>query len=108
MKHIEINIIQFLLLIIFIYVFTYFWLPKINIQKTFEYRDLAFKYINLLDEKNYWQNEYTNNYNSYKFNNNSNTYSESTIGNKNSAHSNAINPRNILTNDNNIVDKFLY
>ena len=110
MKHIEINIIQFLLLIIFIYLFTYFWLPKNNIYKTTEYRNLAFKYINLLDDKNYWENAYLNISNSYKYNNinNTNTYSESTIGNKNSAHSNAINPRNIATNDNNLVDQFLY
>jgi hypothetical protein len=108
MKHIEINIIQFLLLIIFIYIFTFAWLPKINIKKTNEYKKLALKYVDLLDEKNYWENSYINISNSYKVNNNSNTYSESSIGNKNSAHSNAINPRNILTNDNNMVDQFLY
>jgi hypothetical protein len=106
MKHIEINIIQFLLLIIFIYVFTYFWLPKPNIFKSNEYKELALKYINLLDEKTYLENTYINLSNQYKYNNN--TYSESSIGSKNSAHSNPINPRNIYSNDNDLVDRFIY
>ena len=103
MKHIEINIIQFLLLIIFIYLFTYFWLPKINVYKTNEYKELAFKYINLLDEKNYLENTYINIPNQYN-----NTYSESSIGSKNSAHSTPINPRNIYSNDNDLVDRFIF
>ena len=106
MKHIEINIIQFLLLIIFIYLFTYFWLPKINVYKTNEYKELAFKYINLLDEKNYLENNYINMSNQHKYNNN--TYSESSIGSKNSAHSTSINPRNIYSNDNDLVDRFIF
>jgi hypothetical protein len=109
MKHIEINIIQFLLLIIFIYLFTYFWLPKINVYKTNEYKELAFKYINLLDEKNYLENTYINIPNQYtNTNTNTNTYSESSIGSKNSAHSTSINPRNIYSNDNDLVDRFIF
>lgn len=107
MKHIEINIIQFLLLIIFIYLFTYFWLPKTNVYKTNEYKELAFKYINLLDEKNYLENTYINMSNQYN-NPNNNTYSESSIGSKNSAHSTPINPRNIYSNDNDLVDQFIF
>jgi hypothetical protein len=109
MKHIEINILQFLALLIFIFLFTYCWLPKINIQKTTEYRKLALKYIKLLDERNNWQNLYMqvinkNNYNMPDYSNFN--LIDSAIGNKNSAHSNPITPRNIDTNDNHIVNKF--
>ena len=109
MKHIEINILQFLALLIFIFLFTYFWLPKTNIKKTTEYRKLALQYIQIIDERNYWQKLYMQ----QNFtNNNNNNYipSESFnidgIGTKNSAHSNIIMPRNININDNEVITKF--
>ena len=68
MKHIELNIIQFLILIIFIYVFTFFWLPKTSIQKTPEYKKLINKYINLLDEKEHWYSLYTQCVTNYNIN----------------------------------------
>lgn len=106
MKHIEINILQFLALLIFIFLFTYFWLPKTNIKKTTEYRKLALKYIQIIDERNYWQKIYMQ----QNFTRNSYIPSESFnidgIGTKNSAHSNIIMPRNININDNEVITKF--
>ncbi len=108
MKHIEINVIQLLLMIIFIFLFTYLWLPKINIHKTVEYKELAKKYIDLIDEKNYWQNLYaqivTPNVTPSHLVNQS--YSEAPIGSKTSAHSSAIVPRNIDANDNALINQF--
>jgi hypothetical protein len=115
MKHIEINILQFLSLLIFIYVFTYFWLPKVNIYGTQEYKKLVNKYMILLEEKNnleyaYSQIIFPNNIhpNNIHPNEYDKTYYSESIGTKNSAHSSAIMPRNIKTNDNNIVNQFLY
>jgi len=111
MKHIEINVIQLLLMIIFIFLFTYLWLPKLNIHKTPEYKKLAIKYLDLLDEKNYWQNLYTQ-YVTPGSNSNHLTQplplAETSIGSKNSAHSSAITPRNIDSNDNALINQFFY
>jgi hypothetical protein len=113
MKHIEINVIQLLLMIIFIFLFTYLWLPKININKTPEYKKLAIKYLDLLDEKNYWENLYTQMVTpGFTTNSSSNFISqplaESSFGSKTSAHSSAITPRNIDSNDNALINKFFY
>lgn len=127
MKHIEINVIQFLLMIIFIFLFTYLWIPKINIHKTIEYKKLAVKYLDLLDEKTHWQNLYTQCINptlgsniNTSFNPNTNVVlgsnanhaiyqsGESSIGTKTSAHSSAITPRNIESNDNALINQFFY
>ncbi len=103
MKHIEINVIQLLLMIIFIFLFTYLWLPKINIHKTTEYKELAKKYLDLIDEKNYWQNLHNPQPNHFI----NQTYSEAApIGTKTSAHSSAIIPRNIDSNDNALINQF--
>ena len=109
MKHIEINVIQLLLMIIFIFLFTYLWLPKININKTPEYKKLAIKYLDLLDEKNYWQNLYTQ-FVTPSSNTNYITQplGETSIGSKTSAHSGSITPRNIDLNDNALVNQFFY
>jgi len=53
MKHIELNIMQFILLVGFIYIFTYFWLPIKNIKDTPEYIKLFDKYSKLYEEKEY-------------------------------------------------------
>jgi hypothetical protein len=106
MKHIEINVVQLLLMIIFIFLFTYLWLPKINIHKTVEYKELAKKYIDLIDEKNYWQNLYTQIVTPNSNNLINQTYSEAPIGSKTSAHSSAIIPRNIDSNDNALINQF--
>jgi hypothetical protein len=106
MKHIEINVIQLLLMIIFIFSFTYLWIPKININKTVEYKELAKKYIDLIDEKNYWQNLYTQIVTPNTNNFTNQTYSEAPIGSKISAHSSAIVPRNIDYNDNAVLNQF--
>jgi hypothetical protein len=107
MKHIEINIIQLLLMIIFIFLFTYLWLPKININKTNEYKKLAIKYLDLLDEKNYWQNLYIQIVTPGS-NNISQPLGETSIGSKTSAHSGSITPRNIDSNDNALINQFFY
>ena len=106
MKHIEINVIQLLLMIIFIFLFTYLWLPKINIHKTVEYKELAKKYIDLIDEKNYWQNLYSQIVTPNTNHLINQTYSEGPIGAKTSAHSAAIIPRNIDSNDNALINQF--
>jgi len=106
MKHIEINVIQLLLMIIFIFLFTYLWLPKINIHKTVEYKELAKKFIDLIDEKNYWQNLYTQIITSNTNHLINQSYSEAPIGSKTSAHSSAIVPRNIDSNDNALINQF--
>jgi len=105
MKYIEINIFHFLLLVIFIYTFTYFWLPKINIKKSVEYTNLVSKYIKLFEEKEYWHNYYlqVNNIQS-----SIHVGNEASIGSKTSSHSGAITPRYIESNDNNLVDQFFY
>ena len=113
MKHIEINIIQLLLMIIFIFLFTYLWLPKININKTPEYRKLAIKYLDLIDEKNHWENLYTQIITTgpssiQGIGLQTQTYSEAPIGSKTSAHSSAIIPRNIDSNDNALINQFFY
>ena len=111
MKHIKINIIQLLLMIIFIFLFTYLWLPKININKTPEYRKLAIKYLDLIDEKNHWQNLYTQIVTpelQSQSQSQVQTYSEAPIGSKTSAHSSAIIPRNIDSNDNALINQFFY
>ena len=104
MKQIELNILQFILLIIFIYIFTYFWLPKINIYKTTEYITLLNKYSVIQDEKNYWHNLYIQSYAHLEP-----TYiNDSTmIGSKSSSHNSSINPRFIQSNDNDIINNFL-
>ena len=53
MKYIELNILQFILLIIFIYIFTYFWLPIKNIKNTPEYKKLLDKYLKIYEEKEF-------------------------------------------------------
>ena len=107
MKHIEINIIQLLLMIIFIFLFTYLWLPKINVHKTAEYKKLAFKYLDLIDEKNYWQNLYTQIVapGSQPIHSHNET---APIGSKTSAHSSSIIPRSIDSNDNALINQFFY
>ena len=120
MKHIEINILQFLLLLIFIYVFTYFWLPKVNIYTSQEYKKLVNKYILLLEEKNNLEYAYsqiifpnnipidnTSSHGNNTSSNGNNNFIPS-VGNKTSAHSGPINPRLIDSNDNNLVNQFLY
>jgi hypothetical protein len=107
MKHIEINVIQLLLMIIFIFLFTYLWLPKINVNKTAEYKKLANKYLDLLDEKNYWQNLYTQ----FVIPGSGSNHliqpsAETSFGSKTSAHSSAITPRNIDSNDNALINQF--
>ncbi len=107
MKHIEINVIQLLLMIIFIFLFTYLWLPKINVHKTAEYKKLALKYLDLIDEKNYWQNLYTQivTPGSHHIHSHNDT---SPIGSKTSAHSSSIIPRSIDSNDNALINQFFY
>ena len=127
MKHIEINVIQLLLMIMFIFLFTYIWLPKINIHKTTEYKKIAIKYIDTLDEKNYWQNLYTQLVTPQTPHIITNSYSDGmsyipglqpntglqpsasgSIGSKTSAHSGSITPRNIDSNDNALVNQFFF
>jgi hypothetical protein len=116
MKSIEINIIQFLLLIIFIYTFTFFWLPKINISETEEYLVIKDALQSVLNEKNHWHNSYNKLVNYYNANcvnpqkvvNTVPVTYESQIGSKNSSHSGAITPRNILSNDNDAIFDLLY
>lgn len=107
MKHIEINVIQLLLMIIFIFLFTYLWLPKINVHKTGEYKKLALKYLNLIDEKNYWQNLYVQIVTSGSLPLHSHADS-APIGSKTSAHSSTIIPRSIDSNDNALINQFFY
>ena len=106
MKQIELNILQFILLIAFIYIFTYFWLPKINIYKTAEYTILANKYLAIVDEKDYWHNLYIQLYanSNYKIS----PDNSQSIGSKTSSHTSSINPRLIDSNDNDIISNFLY
>lgn len=107
MKHIEINVIQFLLIIIFIFIFTYLWLPKHNVLETPEYKNLNNKYLEMINEKNYWQTLY-NKITIPKINTNNLIHSESQIGSKTSAHSSAITPRNIDSNDIALINQFFY
>ncbi len=107
MKYIEINVIQFILIIIFIFFFTYLWIPKRNIYETPEYKNLNDKYNEIVNEKNYWQTLYTN-MPIPKINTNNLTHSENQIGSKTSAHSSAITPRNIDSNDAELINQFFY
>lgn len=109
MKHIEINVIQLLLMIIFIFLFTYLWLPKININKTAEYKRLALKYLNLIDEKNYWQNLYIQIVTPGSSQIQPFAHSDTgPIGSKTSAHSSTIVPRSVDSNDNALINQFFY
>lgn len=109
MKSFEMNIFHFILLVIFIYVFTYYWLPKVDIIKTPEYKKLFANYSSAIEERDYWSNMYQMSRSNQQNNvhdreNNDNIV----IGSQSSAHGSAINPRPINSNDNYAVGQLLF
>ena len=99
MKQITLNFFQIISLIVFIYVFTYYWLPKTD-NNTEEYLKLLVKYNKVLNDRKYYKSEYlriTSTHNK----------TPTTIGKSISAHSSAIQPRNINDNDNYLVDQIV-
>jgi hypothetical protein len=129
MNSIKINLLQFFLLIIFIYTFTYFWLPVNDITTTPEYKKIISKYIKLYNQNIFlndtilkYKKNLNEHFNQDFINQNNKLYalntnytnndnfgnSSNSIGSKYSAHSSTITPRNIQFNDNEYVNEFLY
>lgn len=91
MHHITLNLPQLLLLIGFIYIFTFYWLPKE--EKTDEY-------LKLLDKYNKVSNQLEKKIKKSIKNAELNGI---TMGKSTSAHNSSIKPVNMYQNDNNLV-----
>lgn len=100
MTQIKLDFFQIIILIVFIYVFTYFWLPKNNENKTEQYLKLLDKYNKILDDKKKYKFEYNKLLNSYNIQN-------TRVGKSISAHSGSTIPRNFSQTDNQMVDEIL-
>ena len=101
MHHINLNIFQIVIFILFIYTFTYFWLPKQKCNDTDEYIKLLEKYNKVVDDKMRLKERLINNRSSYK-------QPKMSLNNAISAHSSSIIPRNINDNDNLLVEQILH
>lgn len=99
MQQITLNFFQIISLIVFIYVFTYYWLPKTD-NNTEEYLKLLEKYNKVLNDRKYYKSQYLKVMDEYK-------KSPITIGKSISAHSGVIQPRSIDQNDNYLVDQIV-
>ena len=97
MQQIKIDFFQLILLIMFIYVFTYYWLPQQKHIDTDEYLKLLEKYNKVLNDRKYYKAEYLK----------VTGAREVTIGKKISAHSSQTKPRDINQSDNYAVDEML-
>jgi hypothetical protein len=102
MQHIKLNLLQIIILIIFIYVFTYYWLPRKQTNESDEYIKLLEKYNKILYERNYYKTEIN------KISDVHAMQQTTSIGKSISAHSGAIVPRNINQNDNLQVRQMLH
>lgn len=102
MQQINLNFVQIIILVVFIYVFTYYWLPQKQCNDTEEYIKLLEKYNKILYERDYYKKEYS------KLTDMHATQQTTTIGKSISAHSGTITPRNINQNDNKIVQQMLH
>lgn len=100
MTQIKLDFFQVIILIVFIYVFTYYWLPQNNENKTEQYLKLLDKYNKVLDDKKKYKFEYNKLLGSYN--------SQATsVGKSVSAHSGSTRPRNFSQTDNQMVDDML-
>ena len=99
MQQITLNFFQIISLIVFIYVFTYYWLPKTD-NNTEEYLKLLEKYNKVLNDRKYYKSQYLKVTDEYK-------KPPITIGKSISAHSGTIQPRNVDQNDNYLVDQIV-
>lgn len=95
MTQINLNFFQIILLIAFIYVFTYFWLPQNN--NTEEYLKLLEKYNKVVSDKKRYKDEY----------NKLLQVQTTAVGKSVSAHSGSANPRRFNQSDNMLVDEML-
>lgn len=96
MTQINLNFFQVILLIVFIYVFTYFWLPQ-NDGNTEQYLKLLEKYNKVVDDKKRYKEEY----------NKLLQIQSTSVGKSVSAHSGRVNPGRFNQNDNILVDEIL-
>ena len=101
MTQIKLDFFQVIILIAFIYVFTYYWLPQNSENKTEQYLKLLDKYNKVLEDKKKYKVEYSKLLGSY------NAQSTS-VGKSVSAHSGSTRPRDYTQSDNRMVDEMLY
>jgi hypothetical protein len=111
MQIVEMNVLQFALMVVFIYVFTYYWLPKIDIIKTPEYKKLFTNYNQVKEEREYWANLYDAlrvRCQKGLIDEQGNETGPIVIGGQTSAHNSAIIPRSIDSTDNYAVQHMLF
>jgi hypothetical protein len=101
MQQINLDFFQLILLIGFIYVFTYYWLPQQKCNDTDEYLKLLEKYNKVLNDRKMYKREYL------KVTNIHNKNPDISIGKSISAHSGALKPRSIHQSDNAAVNQMV-
>lgn len=101
MHQINLNLFQIVIFITFIYIFTYYWLPKQKCNDTDEYIKLLEKYNKVVDDKNRLKKELI-------IKNTINNQSRITIGSGVSAHSGSMTPKPVGQSDNIAVEQILH
>lgn len=108
MKTVQLNVYEIAGLILFIYVFTYFWLPETNIQDNKEFIRVTKELGSEKKEKKYWKTMYET-LEEYVKNGAIQSSNQVTIGSKTSAHDSQLNPLPYFTepvSDGNMIDKY--
>ena len=100
MQQITLNFVQMVALIVFIYIFTFYWLPQKKCNDTEEYLKLLDKYNKVLADRKYYKSQFLKATNIHE-------KSSATIGSSVSAHSGSIQPREINQNDNYMVEQII-
>ena len=101
MQEITLNFFQIIILIGFIYIFTYYWLPQKS-TNTDEYLKLLEKYNKVLADRKFYKTKYFKATDIYA------NSVDTTIGKRMSAHSSTIKPRNFNQTDNYAVEQILH
>ena len=97
MLQIKIDFVQLILLIVFIYIFTYYWLPRPQDNNIDEYLKLLEKYNKVLNDRKFYKSEYLKAVN----------VQSASIGKSINSHSGPLKPSSLHRSDNNAVTEFI-